>query len=89
MSKKERVFNDPEVQETLKRRSERTIEKVQIYGNLQNIFSLVEILASSWDKYTQTEADTALFRVGIGVGCLKGLLTEVDMDKLREYLIEC
>lgn len=61
MSEKERVFNDPEVQETLKRRSERTTEKVQIYGNLQNIFSLVEILASSWDKYTQTEADTALF----------------------------
>lgn len=56
MSEKERVFNDPEVQETLKRRSERTTEKVQIYGNLQNIFSLVEILASSWDKYTQTEA---------------------------------
>ena len=61
MSEKERVFNDPEVQETLKRRSERTTEKVQIYGNLQNIFSLVEILASSWDKYTQTEADTAVF----------------------------
>lgn len=30
MSEKERVFNDPEVQETLKRRSERTTEKVQI-----------------------------------------------------------
>lgn len=89
MSEKERVFTDPEVQETLKRRSERTIEKVQIYGNLQNIFSLVEILASSWDKYTQTESDNDLFHVGIDVWCLKRLLTEVDMDKLREYLIEC
>ena len=89
MSEKERVFNDPEVQETLKRRSGRTTEKVQIYGNLQNIFSLVGVLSSSWDKYRQTEADSDLFRVGIGVECLKRLLTEVDMDKLREYLIEC
>ena len=89
MSEKERVFNDPEVQETLKRRSERTTERVQIYGNLKNILSLVDVLSTSWDKYTQTEADNDLFRVGVGVGCLKRLLTEVDTDKLREYLIGC
>lgn len=32
---------------------------------------------------------TAPLNVQVRLGCLKRLLTEVDVDKLREYLIEC